>query len=233
MPAQQSDFGTFTNDAVGSAFVSQLNVTNTMTPKTSALWSKFATKAPIRHYDLQTEDIETGALYQHRISILSVTLPAHLTAASVAALAYSFLPFVIFIGFLTTFVVYEAAVALYAMVLTAFLSVVCEFYLKRVFKEPRPQESAVKSYGMPSSHCVTAYALMTWIVLDVAFSAEALTTKLIWVFVTILALAPIPWARCQLKDHTPKQCVMGCSGGTIAGSLAFLLRFCLLPPAFA
>jgi len=70
---------------------------------------------------------------------------------------------------------------------------------------------------------MTAYAIMVWIFCDTATGGLPIFSKLSWIGINILLLAPVPWGRYALGDHSPSQCVAGCVGGVFCGIVAFVL----------
>eukprot|EP01068_Selenidium_serpulae_P012562 Selendium_serpulae@DN5843_c0_g2_i1.p1 len=101
----------------------------------------------------EKHDLETGEKDSGSISFFSVTVRRPVTKASGAALAYSYFPFALFLGFGIWFAFFSQVFPYLALIVMSFSSLVSEVILKRIVRQPRPASSAVKSYGMPSSHC--------------------------------------------------------------------------------
>merc|ERR1719384_1221670 len=66
----------------------------------------------------------------------------------------------------------------------------------------RPPEAVCKKPGMPSGHAMTAYTLIVWVLLEVAFD-HVVQTK--WAAMVVLLMGPVPWARVYNMDHTVLQ----------------------------
>merc|ERR550514_872406 len=109
-----------------------------------------------------------------------------------------------FLWWAATFAFFPA----YALVVALFCLVLNELVLKNIFKQPRPPESACESYGFPSGHVLNAYALQTWLLLELTISGGHVEPS-DWdnFLITVLIFAPTPWARWYNLDHSLKQCV--------------------------
>jgi len=136
-----------------------------------------------------------------------------------------------FFVFLAWCIITEALFPLYATVFLLIISLTSEGILKNIFREPRPAESAVESYGMPSSHCMTSYAVMVWTLPYLANADVSPPIKVPSMILLALLLAPVPWARYALGDHSAKQCVAGCVGGIVCGLFVFV--YCTTTSSFS
>jgi len=189
----------------------------------TSLCAKVICKLHPRVYNVLWRDIEEGKRDSVSLSLLSVTIPSPITVQVLLALVYSYIPFAMFFVFFTWFVISETVFPLFGTVLLILISLACEAILKNIFREPRPPESAVESYGMPSSHCMTSYAILVWVLADAATGTLPPFSKLCWMAVYILLLAPVPWGRYVLGDHSAGQCIAGCAGGIVSGLVAYVL----------
>jgi len=218
-----SEFGTFSNPAVCGGASSNAKHSNKGIPysATSKLhttsWAQAVFKLNPRLFNVLVQDLEESKPTAATTSVLSVTIPFPVTSEVVLALIYSYIPFAMFFGFFAWFIVTEKLVPLYGTILLLFTSLTSEGILKNIFRQPRPFESAVESYGMPSSHCMTSYAMLTWIIGDTTLSSISVPSKIAWIVLILILLAPVPWARYFLGDHSISQCVAGCAGGLICG----------------
>lgn len=179
----------------------------------------------------EKNDLETGEKDPGSVSFFSVTVRRPVTKVSSAALAYSYFPFALFLGFGFWFVCFSQMFPFLAAVIMAFSALVSEYILKRIVKQPRPLSSAVRSYGMPSSHCTVAYCLLVWILFEAFSSTIATIPTLAVCSVSAAALAPVPWARYYLDDHSMDQCVAGSCVGALLGCGCYAARSIVLYPS--
>ncbi|XP_026192401.1 uncharacterized protein LOC34620702 [Cyclospora cayetanensis] len=175
------------------------------------------------------KDLEEGGA-SNAFSLFSVTIRKPLTPSKLAAVGYSYLPFVFFFFVILRAISTWNVLPFYAAV---FLTLLNEHLFKRWIQEPRPSLSLVKSPGMPSSHCLVSYAYMVWIFLEAAVSPSSFLPRLLCVSLAVASFAPMPWARYYLDDHSEMQCLVGCLGGAFGGVIVFLLRHLALPAASA
>jgi len=223
-----TEFGTFANPDSSHNVVLNGKHANEIafSPKLHATsWTQSVLKLNPRLFNVLAYDLEQSKPSAATTSILSVTIPKPITTQVLVALIYSYIPFVMFFGFFGWFIATESVVPLYGTILLIVTSLTSEGVLKNIFRQPRPFESAVESYGMPSSHCMTAYAILIWIIGDTATSAMSIPFKLAWICLILLLLVPIPWARYFLGDHSVSQCIAGCAGGIAFGLVASVLWF--------
>lgn len=71
------------------------------------------------------------------------------------------------------YAVTQRFVFVYGIILCIVGMSISEIFLKPVFKDPRPPETANRypdgrvKYGFPSGHCLTTVALMVWTTLEI------------------------------------------------------------------
>lgn len=215
----------YPKNAHRSTCVASLDGSSTATSFFSLLLASLPDIQCVKGYNQQ--DLETGlhGVQREATSYLSVTLRPPSTALHVFSVMYSYIPFVVF-GFCSLWAVVSwQFLPVYATILQCFGCIVNECYLKNLIREPRPYLSQVKSHGMPSSHCLVSYALLSWILLETTFNLQAaLTWKAVACSEWLLLLAPVPWARMYVCDHSEKQCLMGCILGILCGIAAFVVH---------
>lgn len=176
------------------------------------------------------KDIEQGVAGD-AFSVFSVTVRKPLTPPKLAALGYSYLPFVFFVFILIDAVVTWKALPLYAAVVQVSLTLLNEHVFKRIYPDPRPALSLSRSPGMPSSHCVVSYAFLFWFSFEAIVSDSPFIPRLLFVCLSVAAFAPMPWARTYLHDHSEMQCLVGCLGGALWGIFLFVVRRICFPAA--
>jgi membrane-associated phospholipid phosphatase len=205
--------------------------------------------------DILLADLELGALEidgEYRnvshgladgISFLQITIRRPYTSMSVLAILWSLIPYIISVSGVVTFAflargsitngqaVYtgHSGFFLYYLVLAVSGVLLNEKVLKPRYKERRPPRSASRGFGMPSGHCTNSYAWMIWWILE-AFIHPGISQFLVVVSALIL-LAPVPFARVYLDDHTPRQALIGCVIGTCLGVAAIPIRSLIFPNA--
>ncbi|CEM30548.1 unnamed protein product [Vitrella brassicaformis CCMP3155] len=194
------------------------------------VWSRLVSPTPFHLYSVVGKDIEEGTPDTLAYSFLSVSIRPPLTPTETLAVLYSFVPYAITVLFFFWFALGGQFFPFYCLCQKLLLSVFAEAVLKRLFKQARPAKSAVRSYGMPSSHCLTSYCVMTWILLELSFGfAYHTLPRIVHAVAALSLLAPMPWARYHLEDHTRNQCIVGCTIGVLAGVGCFWLRFVVIP----
>lgn len=172
------------------------------------------------------------------IGQVSVRLPVR-DCASLAAITYGFLPFVIplwwAIWALGTCIIHgrPRSFPLFGFCIALGFALVNEFVTKPLCKKTmdvkitnRPPESVCKKPGMPSGHVMNAYTLMFWLLLEVAFDRVVYPE---WLLVVLLVMGPVPWARVHNLDHTHLQVAVSASCAMVMGLLAFRLRRTCFP----
>ncbi|KAF7459449.1 putative PAP2-like protein [Cryptosporidium felis] len=159
----------------------------------------------------------------HPFGLFSVSIHPVLTRKNALAIFYSFIPYIIGLVLFVWLLIGDSFVPAYALIMMLASSASSEFFLKNIFKSPRPPNSACASYGMPSSHCVTSYSILIWLLLE-NINALGFVSGFLFKLSIILITAPVPWARWYVEDHTIPQCIWGCIVGIIIGVLAFFMR---------
>eukprot|EP00389_Voromonas_pontica_P004956 GDKH01007393.1.p1 GENE.GDKH01007393.1~~GDKH01007393.1.p1 ORF type:complete len:221 (+),score=13.78 GDKH01007393.1:185-847(+) len=177
------------------------------------------------------KDIECGGAepeVQQKYAFASVTISFPITPLSFVAMAYSFIPYPLVAVCLMWYIVTDLFYPFYCFSIFVVVSAFCEAFLKHFFKEPRPPASAVKSYGMPSSHSMTSCAVMMWTAMEITHSDHnSFFSALGYLLLNLAVFGPIPWARWYLEDHSERQVFAGSLAGVAVGVVAFILRFFL------
>eukprot|EP00929_Paragymnodinium_shiwhaense_P074259 TRINITY_DN37991_c0_g1_i1.p2 TRINITY_DN37991_c0_g1~~TRINITY_DN37991_c0_g1_i1.p2 ORF type:complete len:223 (+),score=34.27 TRINITY_DN37991_c0_g1_i1:64-732(+) len=105
--------------------------------------------------------------------------------------------------------------------------------LKMIFAQPRPIGSCMTSCGMPSGHSSASISLLVYILLDLAsrWKHGERTAAVMWQsIVAAVVLAPVPWSRVQLRDHSLQQVCAGSLLGALVASGYFLAVRALVAP---
>jgi membrane-associated phospholipid phosphatase len=183
---------------------------------------------------------------QQAISVLQVTVRRPFTPKSVVAIIWSLFPYVVPVFSVLSLIRHAVSgvsqgssvssgysgFLLFFTLMAAFCVLLNERVLKRFIQEPRPAASAAKSYGMPSGHSTSCYAWMVWCIMELlAHPSSSAIFTLFLVVLCLVVLAPVPYARVYLQDHTEKQVLVGMGVGTIIGFIALPLRAVLFPHA--
>lgn len=184
-----------------------------------------------RVFHVNELDLEAGQKESTAVSFLSVTFRHPFTWKNSLALTYSHIPVTLVPIFAIWSFILHCSFPIFAMCLMCLAVTVSEGLLKGILKQPRPPSSAVQSYGMPSTHSLTAFCLLFWACLEAATAVNLSyrASIAIWL-VSFVVLGPIPWARFHLEDHTADQCVAGSCAGALMGSTFFILRSVLVSP---
>ncbi|CRG93376.1 PAP2-like protein, putative [Plasmodium gallinaceum] len=155
--------------------------------------------------------------------VLLVTLKNTNDLLSVLATVYGFIPhfliFIILFGFFITF----NKILLYFVLIIPTQMTLNDLILKNIFKMRRPNNSALKSYGMPSGHSSFSYSILTFTVLHLIESHKD-KWNIIASLLALITLFPIPWSRVYIEDHTVSQVIVGIILGVILGCLFFLFK---------
>ena len=183
---------------------------------------------------------------QPAISVLQVTIRRPFTTKSILAITWSLFPYVVPIFSILSLVRHAAigvsngssvssgysGFLLFFTLLAGFCVLLNERVLKRFIQEPRPAASAAKSYGMPSGHSTSCYAWMIWCLMELlAHPSSSAVFTIFLALLCLLVLAPVPYARVYLQDHTEKQVLVGMGVGTVIGLIALPVRGVLFPNA--
>ncbi|KOB63935.1 hypothetical protein PFHG_05297 [Plasmodium falciparum HB3] len=102
-------------------------------------------------------------------------------------------------------------------------TLISDLFLKRIFKKPRPINSALPTYGMPSSHSSFAIALLTFLLLHITEQKKDKWSIITYVIAT-LTLLPIPWSRVEVEDHTVLQVIVGSLVGIGFGFIFYFMK---------
>jgi len=177
-----------------------------------------------------------GGQFDKKIAVGQVTirLPIDPNPLNILALAYGFLPWLIPLGLGVEFLLTWHFVYAYGVCISVFLAIINEGILKRIFKDPRPRQSANKNadgtmkHGMPSGHVLNSTSLMIWSALEVYLQGPGLhkhqQLTFCWLSAIFAAMFPVPWARVYNMDHSMKQCGVSMFIGAFVGVGAFYLR---------
>lgn len=215
---------------------------------------KDMTDGSIRRFDIETGlsfdsspvTVKSLQSVETAISILQVTVRRPFTKKSIAAITWSLFPYVVPIFTVLSFIRFSvisvgngepltkgySGFLFFYIIFAIFCVILNERVLKRIIQEPRPSGSASKSYGMPSGHCTSCYAWMIWCLVEIiVHPASSLGLTLFLIFLTIVVLGPVPYARVYLQDHTSRQVLVGMLVGSVLGVLAVPIRMLLFPSA--
>jgi membrane-associated phospholipid phosphatase len=180
------------------------------------------------------------------VCVLQVTIRKPVTPGSMAAIAWSLFPYAVPIFSVLSFIRHAAEAAhrgesiaggysgflLYYICLALFGVLLNEKVLKRIVQEPRPAASACKGYGMPSGHSTNCFTWMVWTLVEIlSHPSPSAWFTIFLLCLTVFVLAPVPYARVYLQDHTREQVMVGMAVGTILGLLAAPIRLWLFPNA--
>eukprot|EP00916_Digyalum_oweni_P000580 GHVL01001145.1.p1 GENE.GHVL01001145.1~~GHVL01001145.1.p1 ORF type:complete len:186 (+),score=4.45 GHVL01001145.1:109-666(+) len=140
-------------------------------------------------------DLESGQFQiGDRCAFLSVSIPHTRTMIDAIAVLYSFLPYFMCGSICAWYLSTGSTLPFIALILCVLLSLMSETLLKQCFKQPRPLNSAVRSYGMPSSHSMTAISLWTWIGIEIVNSSNIVVwQKFLLIALISFLLLPILW----------------------------------------
>ena len=153
------------------------------------------------------------------IDLTYVEYPAEDGLFGLAVAAISLLPIVLFIG-LSFVAFFNRDLKYGALCLGLLLSTIGNEIAKKVIRDPRPEQSHKKGYGMPSDHS-QFMAFFTAFVF-VYFHINRLLNP--W-FLTLIALSNtvisllVMYSRIYLGVHTLSQVLVGASIGALLGSV--------------
>jgi len=195
------------------------------------------------HSEDSDSELETnGGPYKQKYAFLQVTFRRPIQSClDVVALIYGFLPFIVPAVFLLTFIAeFPHRLPLYGFAVSITCMIMNELIFKPIVKAPRPTKSANKFLdkrdntwkmkpGMPSGHVLNATTIMIWSLMEVALRgpgydpAHFIQTEY-WFLGIVVLMAPVPWARWRIQDHTLNQCLVAMAIGVPLGALAYILR---------
>ncbi|KAI8090240.1 phosphatidic acid phosphatase type 2/haloperoxidase [Gilbertella persicaria] len=113
-------------------------------------------------------------------------------------------------------------------IICAILTTLIAKVLKKIIKQPRPQQTKKKtSYGMPSSHSA-AISFFTTYLQCVVMAIPGTKAKLFMLAFHCFSLAVI-WSRVSLGHHTRAQVIAGTFLGIVCASISFMLWQHYLP----
>jgi hypothetical protein len=178
---------------------------------------------------------ENGGKYAFKAAIFQVTIRCPTQdPLLLIAMAYGFLPFLPPIFCFCVYFRAGSLLGLYGVFLSLSLVAVNEGCLKGYFRDPRPIQSANRTasgelkFGMPSGHVLNAVVMLVWIFSEI-ISAGMAGTHTGTLSITVLLLAPVPWARYYNLDHSFEQVVLTTLGAIPVGVAAFCIRRLCLP----
>ena len=155
-------------------------------------------------------------------------------AAHVLMIISSVVPYALVVCILACQISAADTFTLLLLGLLAVLVVLNEAVLKRLIEQRRPTGSCLHfaSFGMPSGHASTSIGTLTFLLLETwidrpTFSVQrkgATTAAL------LLLLAPVPYSRVHLYDHTPAQVAAGATEGFCVATLWFLCVYRFVRP---
>ena len=164
-----------------------------------------------------------------------VTLPLNAAGLDYLAVLYGEVVYLI-PGALSIFVLLwkRGSRELFFCLFGFFLVVVNELGLKRIWTQSRPMGSCNTSCGMPSGHSCISIGYLTWMLLEawgpslfcffrLRNQQHALRDRLLWSAAWACFLAPIPWSRVHLLDHSLVQVGAGSGFGVGFALIWYLL----------
>ena len=137
-----------------------------------------------------------------RVPVSSFTAPTSPSIWDIMAMFFSLVPLFIVVC-LCIFAAYTRQFR-QSVVWTAFFFMhfpITEL-LKIIIRQRRPEGSCNLNFGMPSGHSFAALSVLVFALFRFRFSPVLLG-------LAILMLAPVPWARVQLRDHSVAQAAVG------------------------
>eukprot|EP00922_Rhytidocystis_sp_ex-Travisia-forbesii_P038792 GHVS01057805.1.p1 GENE.GHVS01057805.1~~GHVS01057805.1.p1 ORF type:complete len:379 (-),score=94.34 GHVS01057805.1:700-1836(-) len=178
----------------------------------------------------------SGRSVGSRFSVLSVSVPNHISFSLLLALFYSFMPYIVvnislvLIILCSTTIAYSLIYMLCMCCLVAFLS---EGILKKILKHPRPVHSSVPSFGMPSGHSAISITALVWWLLELRevdggpwrlFAEVGQWARIGLACFFVILFLPVPWGRYWLRDHSFSQCLVGGCLGVVCGVIGYAIR---------
>ena len=136
---------------------------------------------------------------------------------------YSLVPYGMAFLYFLWVIITRSTMGLIFMLLLGVVTVLNEFILKKIIKQQRPPGSCLygHSYGMPSGHAATTFAILTATLFETLWDRPRIPVyrKVITCFVALFLFAPVPYSRVYLSDHWPAQVAWGCVLGTAVAAL--------------
>lgn len=177
---------------------------------------------------LDPELVQNGGEFDTKFAIGQVTvrLPFDWRPLPVLALFVSFVAFPLPLLLAADAIYHHRWSSAFLVLLISICSMVNEFVLKPVFKQPRPSCTANRDTngevlpGMLSGHVLICQILATWYALEVILSFSNLHA--VWILAPlVLLMALVPWARWYNGDHTCEQVLVTAVVATGLGAAAF------------
>ncbi|XP_064394975.1 dolichyldiphosphatase 1-like [Halichondria panicea] len=155
---------------------------------------------------------------------------------------FSLLPIFILIGF-TTLILFRRDLHTIFFCLGVVLNEGCNFLLKHIIKEPRPNSTSYDGdlfvkYGMPSSHAqfmaffATYFTVFLFARVKLSVGSYDYAYKGVTAGVAIMGMLCCCISRLYLGYHSVAQVLVGVGGGCLAAALWFLLVHFVLSPYF-
>ena len=144
---------------------------------------------------------------------------------------WSLIPYFLAVMLATTSLLFWSDGAFSPLILLGITTVFNEGALKSIIRMDRPQGSCLYglSYGMPSGHACTSISALSYLLLELHWDRPEISspTKLAATAALVLFLAPVPFSRVYLQDHTPAQAGAGAAVGAAlaAAWFVFMLRW--------
>lgn len=160
--------------------------------------------------------------------------PTPMNAATAMMVFWSVVPYLVVVFIvLGVIIAFDTATLSFAALLLI-ASVLNETVLKVAIKQRRPLGSCLyfESFGMPSGHATTSVSMLAYALLEINFDRphSRPLLKVLLSMLALTALAPVPYSRVYLSDHTAMQVVVGSAEGTILACAWFIFMFYFVSP---
>ncbi|VWU52037.1 PAP2-like protein, putative [Hepatocystis sp. ex Piliocolobus tephrosceles] len=155
--------------------------------------------------------------------ILYVTISNTSNVLSIVATVYGYVPFIFIVMVVLALCVTFNKYFIYFILIFFIQTLISNIILKNIIKENRPMNSALDSYGMPSTHSAYSLCYLTFLFLHLTEGKKNKWNIITYIIATILFL-PIPWSRVYIEDHTLKQALCGSIVGVCVGTILFYLK---------
>lgn len=152
-----------------------------------------------------------------KVPLCSFTWPSNPRGLDYIAAGYSLTPFLVMLV-ATFYGIYRKTMTAASFIILFMFHHPFTSLLKLIFRQNRPEGSCSNSCGMPSGHSFMAISTLTFILARFGSKRPLLS------LVCLITLAPVPWARVQLKDHSVSQVVVGSVLGFIWGFIWLFLQ---------
>ncbi|KAI4841281.1 phosphatidic acid phosphatase 2 [Plasmodium brasilianum] len=155
--------------------------------------------------------------------VFFVTIRNTNDVVSIISTVYGYVPYIFmaigFLGLLFTF--NKFLIYITFLITTDF--VLNDLILKKLIKMNRPINSAVPSYGMPSTHSLMSISILTFLLLHLCEGKKDKWSIMTYIL-AIIALLPIPWSRVNNEDHTFYQALIGSLLGVLSGFVFYFVK---------